>query len=99
MRKSQKVPVFTRDDLAKPHSDTVIKKHFKSGRTISHTFMPRVGHFLSVAGSDVPGTMLTISCSAEHLQVLARLLLDATFDPHLFVADEPPTVASSRDIH
>ena len=99
MNADERCCVFTRDDLAKPHGDTVIKKHFKSGRTISHTFMPRVGHFLSVAGSDVPGTMLTISCSAEHLQVLARLLLDATFDPHLFDADEPPTVASSRDVH
>ena len=99
MRKSQKAPVFTRDDLAKPHSDTVIKKHFKSGRTIAHSFEPHTGHILSVAGPDVPGTMLTIACTHAHLQVLARLLLDATFDLHLFVADEPPTAASSRDIH
>ncbi len=75
-------PVFTREDFNKPYGNEKTKIDQASGREISHTFSPAGGHFLQVSGEGVPG-LITITCDGEMVNVLARVLLDATFDERL----------------
>lgn len=72
-------PVFEAADFKKQPGEEVEKVDVASGRAITHTFQRPGGHFLTVFGHGVPG-QVTVSCDGEHVNMIARVLLDARFD-------------------
>ena len=51
----------------------------RSGRFIIHKFTPGAGHVLRISGRGVPANFI-VSTVSEHVNVLARILLNAVYD-------------------
>ena len=77
-------PVFTDEDLVVSKSGRLVRKHDEqTGREIwlgPLEHMP--GPYLSITGRGVPGNV-HIRCHYPQVNLLARVLLDATFDARL----------------
>jgi hypothetical protein len=76
--------VFTDEDFNKEYGAECTKHDAPSGRIITHTFVPQAGHILQISGKGVPGE-LVVSVDSEYVNMLARVLLDATYDEHLII--------------
>jgi hypothetical protein len=71
--------VFTDEEMHKGSGEATVKQDARSGRFIIHRFTPGAGHVLRISGRGVPANFI-VSTDGEHVNVLARILLNAVYD-------------------
>ena len=71
--------VFTYVELDDSFGEATVKQDDRSGRFIIHKFTPGAGHVLRISGRGVPANFI-VSTVSEHVNVLARILLNAVYD-------------------
>lgn len=77
--------IFTPDEvMLTPRGKPVTKSDPVTGRTIVCDMTYFGGHMLTVRGPGVPGE-ICVQCESEFVNVLARALLDVTFDGNLLM--------------
>jgi len=84
MEATANVVVFTDEDLNKAYGEECVKHDARSGRKIGHVFSPGAGHSLRISGRGVPGELF-VSTDGESVNMLARVLLEATYDARLIM--------------
>lgn len=81
--------IFTPDEvMLTPRGKTVSKTDQTTGRIVVCDMAYFGGHMLTVRGPGVPGE-ISIHCESEFVNVLARALLDATYDGGLIIDTAP----------
>lgn len=72
-------PLFSEEDLLLSERDVVFRHDPGSRRTVC-VIMRGEGPewFITISGMDVPD-VITLTCEREHVNVLARVLLDASY--------------------
>lgn len=81
--------IFTSDEvMLTPRNKPVTKSDPATSRTVVCDMAYFGGHMLTVRGPGVPGE-ISLQCESEFVNVLARALLDATFDGGLLIDTRP----------